>query len=106
MLNLIDNAIKFTENGRVDLDVSIDSTQAAPMLRIDVVDTGPGISELDQARIFDRFAQLDSMITRRAGGTGLGLSICSDLAKLMKARLEIKSTVGRGTHFSLLMPIE
>ncbi len=69
-------------------------------------DTGPGFPEQDQQRIFAPFAQLDSAMTRRAGGTGLGLSICRELAELMRASLNVTSTVGRGSSFSLMLPIE
>ncbi len=106
VLNLIDNAVKFTRAGRIELAVSVSQGGPGRQLCIVVRDTGPGFPEQDQQRIFAPFAQLDSAMTRRAGGTGLGLSICRELAELMRASLNVTSTVGPGSSFSLMLPIE
>ncbi len=106
ILNFIDNAVKFTESGEIELRASVEPHGAAQHLVLSIGDTGPGISKADQKRIFTRFSQLNSAITRRAGGTGLGLSICSDLAVLMQARLRVVSRVGDGSCFALMLKIE
>ena len=74
-------------------------------VRISVTDTGPGISDDDQARIFDKFRQLDGSLTRKEPGTGLGLAICKQLSELLAATISVESKVGEGSTFSLDLPV-
>ncbi|MEL4179011.1 ATP-binding protein [Roseateles sp. PN1] len=100
LVNLLANAIKFTDKGRVTLGV----TQAADGLRLSVTDTGVGIAPEQQARIFKAFEQADSSVTRQFGGTGLGLSISSRLAEAMGGEITVSSEVGKGSCFTLRLP--
>ncbi len=110
LYNLLNNAIKFTPpGGRVTLHASLVPPQSGTEpteLTISVADTGPGISEADQAHIFDKFYQADSTLTREAGGAGLGLAICKELASLLQARLTLQTEPGHGATFTLLLPIQ
>lgn len=100
LINLIDNAIKFTHQGEVAIGVRFDSTENAPdQLRFSVSDTGIGIPEDHQRQIFQPFVQVDGSSTRRYGGTGLGLAIVSQLVQLMDGKIWLESEVGRGTTF-------
>ena len=103
LYNLLSNAIKFTpEEGRVQIAAAMrDDTT----VRISVTDTGPGISQEDQEKIFDKFHQLDGSITRKGEGTGLGLAICKQLADLLAASIHLESTPGAGSTFSLNLPV-
>jgi CheY-like chemotaxis protein len=106
LLNLAGNAVKFTENGTVMLHAHLvppadGAGTEPPLLSIDVTDTGIGISEAGLTRLFQKFSQADSSITRRFGGTGLGLAISCQLAELMAGKIEVKSKVGEGSTFSL-----
>lgn len=105
-LNLIDNAVKFTESGAIALIFDTGKLNNRPCLRISVKDTGPGIARESQSLIFDRFAQVDGAITRKADGSGLGLSICKDLAALMQGDLLIESSANGGATFILLLPMD
>jgi signal transduction histidine kinase len=101
LLNLVGNAIKFTDQGGVE----IRAARAGDRFEIAVVDTGPGIAPADQARIFDEFQQLDSTSTRRKGGTGLGLSISRHIVELHGGRITVESEVGRGSTFRISLPV-
>ncbi len=99
LTNLISNAIKFTEQGSVCLRISNQSKSTLPgQLVIEIVDTGIGISKLDQGKLFDAFAQADSSISRRFGGTGLGLVISRQIVELMGGHIQLESTPGEGTR--------
>ncbi|MDO8039841.1 response regulator [Janthinobacterium sp. SUN137] len=99
--NLLSNAIKFTDTGSVSLHVS---TAAAGQVRFQVQDTGIGIAGDQQHKIFDAFHQADGTTSRRYGGTGLGLSISRDLAALLGGSIELASTPGQGSTFTLVLP--
>ena len=97
MLNLLGNAIKFTAQGAVAITVAHDP--AANRLCVSVSDTGCGVPEDKLGRLFQRFSQADSSVTRNHGGTGLGLSICKALVELMGGRINVSSAVGVGSRF-------
>ena len=100
--NLIGNAIKFTECGRVEVRVETQSeTDEALELHFAVSDTGIGIPPEKQEEIFERFTQVDMSPTRKHGGLGLGLTICSELVKKMGGRIWVESEIGVWEHVSL-----
>jgi signal transduction histidine kinase len=100
LLNLTGNAIKFTDEGQVTVELKTDSLDDEVRLQFDVTDTGIGISESKLAHIFESFTQADSSTTRQYGGSGLGLAISSQLVQLMGGRIWVQSELGRGTTFS------
>ena len=105
LLNLIGNAIKFTEHGQVLVRVWYDPS--AERLHLSVDDTGPGLTQTEQAKLFQRFSQVDTSTTRRHGGTGLGLAICKGLAEAMGGQIGVASEPGLGSrfYFSVLAPV-
>ena len=114
LLNLIGNAIKFTDTGTVGVEVTEIIPDGPPptdlgapaRLRFVVIDSGIGIAPEDQARLFRKFIQADGTITRRFGGTGLGLAICKQLVELMGGRLGVLSRMGEGSHFWFELDLE
>ncbi|WP_309671682.1 PAS domain S-box protein [Gemmatimonas sp.] len=107
LLNLLGNAVKFTESGIVRLLVTHDDDSAIPTaLRFTISDTGIGIAEEKLARVFERFRQADSSTTRRFGGSGLGLTICKRLVELMGGRIWVESVLEQGSVFSFTAPLE
>jgi len=100
--NLVGNAVKFTETGRVDICLQVDATDA---LVLEVSDTGIGMTPEQIARIFKEFEQADGTVTRRFGGTGLGMSIVKRLVDLMAGEISVKSTLGLGTTVRLRLPL-
>jgi PAS domain S-box-containing protein len=107
LLNLIGNAIKFTEQGRITVRVRVFSRSAnASWLRIEVEDTGIGISIEQQQQIFAPFTQADSSTTRKYGGSGLGLAICRRLTELMGGQIKVTSEQGRGSCFTVELPLK
>ncbi len=110
LVNLVGNAIKFTEEGRVALriapvrdDAGGDRTDSC-LYRIEVEDTGIGIPAEMQERIFDSFVQADETMTRQYGGTGLGLAIVRQLVGMMEGEIQLESRPGAGTRFTLMLP--
>ena len=101
LMNLVGNAIKFTEHGEVVLRL----TQAGDMLQFTVADTGIGIPSDKLASIFEAFSQEDSSITRRYGGTGLGLTISARLVDALGGRIWVESELGRGSEFHFTLPL-
>jgi PAS domain S-box-containing protein len=107
LLNLLGNAIKFTESGEVGLRVTPDSDGSVPgALRFTISDTGIGIPEDKLGAVFERFTQADSSTTRRYGGSGLGLTISRRLVELMGGRIAVESGLGKGSVFSFAVPLE
>jgi len=107
LVNLLDNAIKFTDAGEVRLCAELESTSGSyAVLHFTVQDTGMGIPKDKLEMIFDPFRQVDGSSTRRHGGTGLGLSICARLAERMGGRVWAESKPGRGSRFHFLAPFE
>lgn len=106
IVNLLTNAVKFTERGSVTLEVQLESCcEREAWLRFVVSDTGIGISDADQERIFAPFTQVDSSTTRRHDGAGLGLAISSELIGAMGGRRSIQSTLGKGSSVAFTVPL-
>ncbi|MBF0137007.1 MAG: ATP-binding protein [Magnetococcus sp. DMHC-1] len=104
MTNLVGNAIKFTPVGRIEVCLTLQS-EAPEALLFQVADTGIGIAQELQGKIFDQFVQADMGMTRRFGGVGLGLFICRRLVELMGGRLWLESELGQGSTFSFTLPV-
>jgi signal transduction histidine kinase len=102
VLNLLSNALKFTPHGSVTIGASYDGKSR--MVAIAVRDTGVGIPEADHGKVFEDFRQLDSSPARGYGGTGLGLSICRRLAHMLGGNIELSSSTGQGSTFTLRLP--
>ena len=102
LINLVGNAVKFTEQGEVKLRCGFQDNH----IRFDVTDTGIGMTDEQMAKIFDPFSQADSSVTRRFGGTGLGLSICKKFAEALDGSISVSSIPGEGTTFSVQIPVE
>jgi two-component system, sensor histidine kinase and response regulator len=107
VMNLVGNAVKFTDNGEVVTRVSIGSNGSQDILHVAVADTGIGIQPEKQSLIFEAFSQADGSITRRYGGTGLGLTISSNLVRMMGGRIWLESTPGIGStfHFTIVVSV-
>ncbi|MEL7893974.1 hybrid sensor histidine kinase/response regulator [Vreelandella neptunia] len=101
LLNLIANAIKFTDQGEVSIQVS----STVEHLLFEISDTGCGLSEEQQQRLFEPFQQADESVARRFGGTGLGLAICKRLSEAMQGHLGVKSRLGQGSTFWCELPL-
>jgi CheY-like chemotaxis protein/HPt (histidine-containing phosphotransfer) domain-containing protein len=105
LINLITNAIKFTKQGQITLTLSGEETSEQNyLLRIEVSDTGIGISKEDLPSIFDEFVQLDTDLTQKQRGAGLGLAIVKKLVLLQKGKIDVESTLGEGTRFIFQIP--
>jgi signal transduction histidine kinase len=106
LLNLVGNAIKFTESGGVSITCRpIDPSGGSALIRIEVRDSGIGIDPADQGRIFQSFSQADGSLTRRFGGAGLGLAICKEILSVMEATMGVDSDPGKGSTFWLEVPL-
>ncbi len=102
LLNLVGNAIKFTDAGEVAIKASASNGHYS----VSVCDTGPGISEGDQAKLFQEFQQADNSITRKKGGTGLGLAISKRIVEMHGGQIRLESQLGKGSTFSITLPVQ
>jgi PAS domain S-box-containing protein len=106
MINLLSNASKFTDEGDILVEVGLKpGSSGRHELRVSVTDTGPGISQQDQTKLFQPFSQVDDSPTRKTGGTGLGLSICQHIINMHGGRIWIESEVGKGSTFHFTLPL-
>jgi PAS domain S-box-containing protein len=105
LLNLANNAVKFTAAGEIAIRVSISGEDATGMVRFEVRDTGIGIDAADHSRLFESFSQADASTTRRYGGTGLGLAICQRLTEAMRGQIGLVSAPGQGSTFWFTVPL-
>jgi CheY-like chemotaxis protein len=106
LLNLISNASKFTDEGAITVETSVQKSSTGKLeALINVIDTGPGISIEDQKKLFQAFSQVDGSATRKSGGSGLGLSICANLVQLHGGRIGVHSEVGKGSTFWFTLPL-
>jgi signal transduction histidine kinase len=101
LINLVGNAIKFTDTG----EVAIKAEAYNGSFHVSVRDTGPGISSADQARLFQEFQQADNAITRKKGGTGLGLAISKRIIEMHGGRIWVESQPGQGSTFAFTLPV-
>jgi CheY-like chemotaxis protein/anti-sigma regulatory factor (Ser/Thr protein kinase) len=106
LVNLLSNALKFTEQGQVTVSVATVATPTGQSLRYEIADTGPGISPEDQQRVFTAFTQLSKQSPTGAAGSGLGLTICKELVELMGGKIGVESQSGRGSRFHFTLPLE
>jgi two-component system, cell cycle sensor histidine kinase PleC len=102
LVNLLSNSLKFTHHGGITIRARRNKRDR--VMTLSVSDTGIGIADVDQAKIFEDFRQLDNSSTRSYGGTGLGLSICRRLAQMLDGRISVQSRVGHGSTFILTLP--
>jgi signal transduction histidine kinase len=110
LYNLLSNAVKFTPvGGTVSISGGMRTAQQggveSEQIAVTVADTGPGIAEADQQRIFDKFYQADRTLTKETAGTGLGLAIAKELTQLLGGQLTLKSTPGHGAEFTITLPV-
>ena len=106
LMNLLSNALKFTGEGYVSVNVSRrNDSQGGPRLAFAISDSGIGIDDQGQSQLFESFAQVDSSTTRRYGGSGLGLAISKELVEMMGGSIEVQSTPGQGTRFTFHIPL-
>jgi signal transduction histidine kinase/ligand-binding sensor domain-containing protein/ActR/RegA family two-component response regulator len=106
LVNLLNNAVKFTDRGCVSLRVELQEAADSLLLHFEVADTGIGIAAENQVLIFEPFSQVDGSHTRRYGGPGLGLTICARFAALMQGRIWVESEPGHGSRFHFIAPFE
>lgn len=104
--NLLNNAIKYTQAGKVTLTLSMESSSPTPRFNFTVLDTGIGISESHQLHLFDPFSQVDSSYSRTHEGLGLGLAICKKLTDLLSGEISVQSTLGKGSIFKVSLPLK
>ncbi|MDP8219237.1 MAG: ATP-binding protein [Candidatus Theseobacter exili] len=102
LTNLVNNAIKFTDNGTITISAE---SHINNCIIVSVKDTGPGIKEDDFSKLFQSFEQLDEVSTRKEPGTGLGLSICKEIVQLHGGKITVESEIGKGSIFSVILPV-
>ena len=102
LLFLVGNAIKFTDEGEVEIRAAADRGQFVLTVR----DTGPGIAEADQEQIFGEFQQIDNSNTRKKGGTGLGLAISKRMVEMQGGTISVDSVLGQGSTFRVVLPVQ
>jgi PAS domain S-box-containing protein len=106
LINFMSNAAKFTEEGEIVIKAVLEEpTNKQPVVMVSVSDTGPGISQEDQEKLFQRFSQVDASLTRKVGGSGLGLSICHHLIQMHNGQIGVHSTPGKGSTFYFSIPV-
>jgi signal transduction histidine kinase len=101
LINLINNAVKYTPKGRIDIKVFRDGESIHFMVK----DTGIGIDKMHSDKLFQRFYQIDSSYTRKAGGTGLGLALCKEFVTLLGGKIWFESKFGKGSKFHVTLPL-
>src|ERR1700738_879445 len=101
LLNLVGNAIKFTDEGEVEIRANLDKGQFVLTVR----DTGPGLADAGQERIFGEFQQIDNTNTRKKGGTGLGLAISKRMVEMQGGTISVDSDLGKGSTFRVALPV-
>ncbi|MDM8533458.1 ATP-binding protein [Clostridiaceae bacterium HSG29] len=107
LINIIGNAVKFTSKGSVKIVVSkVNENIESDDIRFEIIDTGIGISKKNRESIFESYSQGDGTYTRKFGGTGLGLSICKMLVEKMRGTINLKSKVGEGSNFKIVLPLK
>lgn len=107
LMNFVSNAAKFTEKGKIVIEVkSIDVKADIHDIKFSVIDSGIGISPENQKQLFKPFSQADSSITRKFGGTGLGLTIIAKLSKIMGGKIGVESNVGKGSNFNITLSLK
>lgn len=106
LINLVGNAIKFTDRGSVTVKAVPEERDGHAWMRVDVADTGIGLAPENFELVFEQFKQADSSVSRKYGGTGLGLPISRNLARLMQGDIIVSSTPGQGSTFSLIIPVK
>lgn len=106
LVNLLTNAVKYTQFGQIRLKVNLEKRDSHPNLIIEIVDTGIGISEIDQQEIFKAFYQVNSIHRQSQGGVGLGLSIVASIVKRLSGNISVVSKLGQGSTFVVSIPIK
>ena len=106
LLNLVGNAIKFTEAGSISINSGFESKNGEDYIWFTVADTGIGIADSAIERIFQPFQQADDTVLNRFGGTGLGLSICKQLVEQVDGTISVESIIGQGSRFRIQLPVE
>jgi CheY-like chemotaxis protein len=106
LINFLSNAAKFTEEGEIVVQAFVENPEKGqPIVTVKVIDTGPGIAEEDQAKLFQPFSQVDASLTRKVGGSGLGLSICHHLIQMHSGQIGVHSAPGKGSTFYFSIPV-
>ena len=105
LMNLVNNAVKFTQSGFIQIEVDVEQQAGAKYIIFSVKDSGIGISEREQKHLFQAFNQAKTSTSRQYGGSGLGLVICQRLAELLGGNIDLQSQVGKGSRFQLFLPL-
>ena len=106
LINFMSNAAKFTEEGEIVVKANLEeAAKGQQAVMVSVIDTGPGISQEDQAKLFQPFSQVDASLTRKVGGSGLGLSICHHFIQMHNGQIGVRSAAGKGSTFYFTIPI-